>query len=86
VANLTELLIVVWVLGTLVVAFVAGVARGWVGFFTWWGTALLCSPPVALLGLGVLMLHTISRRLERLEEELRSDPSRKATAPSEGTK
>jgi uncharacterized membrane protein YhdT len=81
-ANLTELLIVVWVLGSLVVAFVAGVSRGWVGFFTWWGTALLCSPPVALLGLGVMMLHTVARRLELLEEGLRSDPPRQAAAPS----
>jgi uncharacterized membrane protein YhdT len=77
---------VVWVLGSLVVAFVAGVTRGWVGFFTWWGTALLCSPPVALLGLGVMILHTIARRLERVEQELWRDASRKATAPSEGTK
>ena len=81
-ANLTEVLIVAWVLGSLLVAFVAGVARGWVGFFTWWVTALLCSPLLALLGLGVLMLHTVARRLEVLEENLRSDPPRTEAAPS----
>jgi uncharacterized membrane protein YhdT len=81
VASLTEFLTVVWVLGSLLVAFVAGVARGWVGFFTWWVAALLCSPPVALLGLGVMMLHTINRRLERVEEDLRSRPPRQAATP-----
>lgn len=81
-ANVTELLIVVSVLGSLVVAFVAGVTRPWAGFFTWWGTALLCSPPVALLGLGVMVLHTIARRIERIEDGLRNDPPRNAAAPS----
>ena len=80
-ANLTELLIVVWVLGSLLVAFVAGVTRGWVAFFTWWVTGLLCSPPVALLGLGVMRLHTIGRRLERVEEDLLSRPPRMAATP-----
>ncbi len=83
-ANLTELLIVVWVLGSLLVAFVAGVTRGWVGFFTWWVTALLCSPLLALIGLGVLMLHTIARRLERVEGELRTDPPRNEAGRSTG--
>jgi uncharacterized membrane protein YhdT len=76
VANLTELVIVVWVLGSLLVAGVAGVTRGWVGFLTWWAAALFCSPPLALLGLGVMMLHTIARRLERIDEALRDDPPR----------
>lgn len=64
-ASLTELLTVVWVLGSLLVAVVAGVTRGWGGFVTWWVAALLCSPPVALLGLGVMMLNTIARQLDR---------------------
>jgi uncharacterized membrane protein YhdT len=81
-ADLTEALIVVWVLGSLVVAFVAGVTRGCVGFFTWWGTALVCSPPVALLGLGVMMLHTITGRLERVEEELRGKALREVVPSS----
>jgi hypothetical protein len=62
------LLFVAWMLGSLFVAVIGLVAtERFSRFLLWGGVALVFSPPLALLGLVVVVLKEIRERLEGVD-------------------